>query len=219
MHPRSGRRTLRPGGSKGPSPRSRRCRTCPSRPDSRLPRCCHARSHPIGRAGPTGACPAAARTADPLREAARTGLAVAHPASPPSVRSDYPPARALDRIGRHAAPRRSAAKPRSSRERSPISVPPPPPWGSPSGCWAPSRRPCRAVRKPGLASPSLSRTASIQGQLWSNDNNNCRGRLKKLLIKSAFLHNRYRDYPPVYPQARMRAHDGALKARRGTLAG
>jgi len=207
MHPSSGRRTPRPGGSRGPSPRSRRCRTCPSRPDIQaaqvLPR-----SQPSDRSdgpyrepvlSPSG--PPAATGSCPNRPRRRTSrLAVLRPVGPPTGVGSRP-----DRTT-CLARTEARSRPRSSRERFSISVPPPPCIESPVRSLL-----CRAWRRAaGLAgrcgsrdftSPSLSRAASIQMQLRRDDNNNCRSVIKKLLIKSVILHNRYSIYPLAYPQA------------------
>ncbi len=197
MHPRSERQTPRPGGSRGPSPRSRRCRTCPPRPDIQaaqvLPR-----SQPSDRSGEPYREPALPPSGPPIPYGKPP-----EPVSPSHIPPRRPPSGRTARrsglsTGSDDMPRRAEAlrgrghpgnDPRlPSRRRSRRSL-------------APSRRPCRAVRKPRLASPSLSRVASIQMQPRRGDNNNCRGSIKKLLIKNAVLHNRYKILPPVYPQA------------------
>jgi len=159
----------------------------------------------VGRALP-GTRPATVRTADPLREAARTGLAVhIPPRRPPSDRATH--RRGLstgsDDMPRRAEALRGRGHPGNdsrfpSRRR--------PPRRSPV-----RRSPCGAGRRAaGLAgrcgsrdfmSPSLSRAASIQMQLRRDDNNNCGSVIKKLLIKNAILHKRYSIFPPAYPQA------------------
>ena len=158
IHPRSGRQTPRPGGSRGPSPRSRRCRTCPPRPDIQaaqvLPR-----SQPSVRSDGPYREPALPPSGPPIPygkppepvSPSTSRLAVLRPVGPPAGAGSRP-----DRTTCLAAPKRlkaevipgtildfrpAAALEEVPREEGPF-------WG-----WAPSRRPCRAVRKPGFHVP------------------------------------------------------------------
>ena len=155
MHPSSGRRTPRPGGSKGPSPRSRRCRTCPSRPDIQaaqvLPR-----SQPSARSGRLlpGTRPVTVRTACPCGQPPE-------PVSPSHIPPRRPPSGRTTR--RRGLSTGSDDMPRARRNASETEVIPGTiPDFRPAA--APERRP-----REGLPSGAWRRAAGLAGRCGSRD--------------------------------------------------